>query len=88
LQVLIGGGVPADNIVVIAMDDLLNAPENPAPGALYNRPGGPDVARGLKIDYRGENATADVFYDVLAGNTAELEGKGSGRALAAGPEDR
>lgn len=52
------------NIVTIMADDLATSPENPYPGQLFNRPGGPDVYRGLPIDYRGENCTAELFLNV------------------------
>uniref|UniRef100_A0A0R3PTX7 Uncharacterized protein n=1 Tax=Angiostrongylus costaricensis TaxID=334426 RepID=A0A0R3PTX7_ANGCS len=32
--------------------DHLNTPNNPHPGKLFNRQHGPEISRGLKIDYK------------------------------------
>ncbi len=41
------GGVPDDHIVVMVYDDIANDFQNPHPGKLFNKPGGPDVYKGL-----------------------------------------
>jgi legumain len=39
-QILIGNGVPADNIIVMAYNDIAQNSRNPFPGAVYNKPTG------------------------------------------------
>ena len=43
---------------------------------------------GIPRDYTGGNVTAKTLLAVLAGDKAALKGKGSGRVLEAGPNDR
>lgn len=49
---------------------------------------GPDVYAGVRIDYSGEDVTAETFLAVLAGDARAVAHKGSGRVLASGPDDR
>ncbi|KAJ1364385.1 hypothetical protein KIN20_024474 [Parelaphostrongylus tenuis] len=51
-QILKKNGVPEDNVIVMMYDDIASDPSNPYPGKLFNKPHGPDVYHGLKIDYR------------------------------------
>ncbi len=60
-------------------DDIANNPQNPHPGKVFNRPGGPDVYAGVPIDYSGKDVTAANFLHVLTGNTEALKGVGSGK---------
>jgi legumain len=46
------------------------------------------VYKGVRIDYRGEDVTADTFLAVLEGRAAAVANKGSGRVIASGPNDR
>lgn len=46
-QVLAAGGVPDDHIVVMVYDDIASSFENPHQGQIFNRPGGPDVYKGM-----------------------------------------
>lgn len=39
VQVLRHGGYHPDRIVVMVADDIANAPNNPHPGKIFNRPG-------------------------------------------------
>ncbi|KAF8065562.1 Vacuolar-processing enzyme [Scenedesmus sp. PABB004] len=87
-QVLVSGGYKREHIVVMAADDIAAHPENPAPGKVFNAPGGPDVYGGVAIDYRGADVTAETFVSVLVGDAAGVANKGSGRVLASGPADR
>lgn len=49
----------------LQMDDVARDRNNPYPGQLFNNPSrGVDVYKGLRIDYSGENATAQVLYQV------------------------
>lgn len=46
-QVLAAGGVPDDHIVVMVYDDIASSIENPHKGQMFNRPGGPNVYKGM-----------------------------------------
>ena len=46
-QVLAAGGVPDDHIVVMVYDDIASSIENPHKGQIVNRPGGPNVYKGM-----------------------------------------
>lgn len=46
-QVLHDHGVPDDNIVVMMYDDIAENELNPDRGKIYNKPGGPDVYKGV-----------------------------------------
>ena len=76
-QLMLKSGVPADNIILMMQDDVAQASENPFPGQLFNRPGddSPDVYKGCKVDYRGKVVTAQLFMDVLTGNSEGATGK-------------
>ncbi len=62
---LLAGGMHPDDIVFISPDDIADAPQNQAPGAVFNRPGGPDVYRPDAHDYTA--LTPDEFLAVLRG---------------------
>lgn len=53
--------------VVMMYDDVALDPNNPHPGKLFNRPGGPDVYEGMHIDYTGDAVNAEAFLQVLLG---------------------
>eukprot|EP00955_Chlamydomonas_euryale_P095335 364933-Chlamydomonas_euryale.AAC.1 len=69
-------------------DDVANDSRNPFPGQLFNRPGGPDNYAGLTVDYSGRSVTAETFLAVLTANASAVAGKGSGKVVASGPNDR
>eukprot|EP01065_Artemidia_motanka_P023085 TRINITY_DN274_c0_g1_i2.p2 TRINITY_DN274_c0_g1~~TRINITY_DN274_c0_g1_i2.p2 ORF type:complete len:450 (+),score=187.27 TRINITY_DN274_c0_g1_i2:70-1350(+) len=92
-QVLTKGGVPAENIITFMYDDVANNRENPFPGKLFNQPTaagvpGVDVYGGVKIDYRKRDVTSKNFLSVLTGDAAAMQGKGTGRVLTSGKNDR
>jgi legumain len=39
-QIMIKNGIPADQIITLAYDDIANNSENPFPGKMYNKPNG------------------------------------------------
>lgn len=91
-HVLVSGGVPAENIIVLSFDDIANNSNNPFPGQIFNRPsqaGRPDqdVRAGVRVDYSGMNLTPATFLQVITGNATGLEKKGSGRVLRSGSGD-
>jgi len=83
-HILVENGVPKENIIVLAYDDIANDYENPFKGKVYNRPDpkgeGRDVYAGVQIDYTGEDVTPQNFLAVLRGDKTQVRG-GSGRVL-------
>jgi len=68
-------GIPEEQIIVIAYDDIAQSTENPYPGKLFNKPTaagtpGVDVYAGCKIDYKGAEATAETLMKVLYGDSS------------------
>jgi len=70
------GGFPAENVIVLMYNDVVNASENPLPGQLFNEPNGGDVYGDIVVDYSAENVTAETFLNVLKGikNGSTLNG--------------
>ena len=66
-QVVHAHGVPDENIIVMMYDDIADNKDNPAKGTIINRPGGPDVYKGVPKDYTKEDVTADKFLEILQG---------------------
>ncbi|KAK9843400.1 hypothetical protein WJX81_000515 [Elliptochloris bilobata] len=87
-QVLRHGGVKEDNIVVMVQDDLIDNPFNPHPGKIFNRPGGSNVAAGVKPDYTGAAVNSKTFLSVLQGEQTYTAIGSSGKTIKSGPEDR
>lgn len=81
-QLLIKAGISADKIITLMADDVANNEQNPHPGTLINQPGGEDVYKNIKIDYKGTDVTAATMLSVIGGNAKDLEGVGSGKVLA------
>lgn len=74
-QIAKANGIPEDQIIQIAYDDIANNSQNPFPGKLFNKPteagtAGVDVYEGCKIDYSGSDATAETVLKVLKGDTS------------------
>lgn len=42
-SIMIKNGIPAENIVVMAFDDIAASPSNPIPGQIFNKPDGENV---------------------------------------------
>lgn len=87
-QILHQHGVPDDHIIVMMYDDLAHNDENPTPGVVINRPGGPNVYKGVPKDYTGKDVTPKNFLKILRGDAEGMRGIGSGRVLNSGPNDR
>jgi legumain len=69
-QILKAGGIPADNIIHFAYDDVANNSQNPFPGKLFNHPDGTDVYGGCVIDYKGAQVTPSNYLKVLRGDAS------------------
>lgn len=87
-QVMLSGGLRPERIVVMIYDDIASDAQNPLPGQIFNRPDGPDVYDGVKVDYRGAAVNAQTVLAVLEGNKSVVAKKGSGKVIASGPNDR
>ena len=87
-HILIKNGIPANNIIVFAYDDVANNSQNPFPGKVYNHPDpkgkGVDVYEGVVIDYKGKDVTPEIFLDVIQGNEVKV---GSQRVLESKEND-
>ena len=71
-QTLKKNGIPEDQIIHMAYDDIANNDQNPFPGTLFNKPTkdgveGDNVYGDCKIDYTGGDVTATNLLNVLRG---------------------
>lgn len=81
---MIENGIPAENIVVFAYDDIAYNKSNPFPGQIFNKPEGENVYNKASIDYSGADVTPEKFLAVLKGD-AETAG---GKVLKTGPNSK
>ena len=58
-------GIPEDQIITLAYDDIANNSENPFPGKIFNKPNGQDVYAGCNIDYKGTAVTPENFLAII-----------------------
>jgi len=77
---MIKNGVPKDQIITLAYDDIANNRENPFPGQIFNKPNGKDVYAGCNIDYKGKDVTPDNFLAIIKGDATGVTG-GNGKVL-------
>ena len=73
VQLLKKNGVPREQIIHLAYDDVANDPANPFPGQLFNKPTdkgtpGVNVYDASDIDYRGDDVSKTNFFNALLGN--------------------
>jgi legumain len=91
-QILIKNGIPANRIITLAYDDIANDGNNPFPGQIFNKPDptgkGFDVYNNCKLDYTGDDVTPEVFLNILKGDAAGNQGKGTGRVLSTTADDK
>jgi len=74
-QIVKKQGIPEENIIVMAYDDIANNSRNPFPGKIFNKPteageAGVDVYAGCQIDYKGKDVTPENFMAVLTGTAS------------------
>ena len=74
-QILKGQGIPAENIIYMAYDDVADNSRNPLKGQLFNKTNGENVYDASVVDYRGWDVTAEHFLAVLTGDEATAKGK-------------
>ena len=65
-------------------DDIANSDDNPDKGTIINKPGGPDVYKGVPKDYTKGDVTPDNFLKIMQGQKV---GTGSGKVINSGPDD-
>lgn len=73
-QIAKAHGVPEDQIIMMAYDDIAHNSQNPFRGKIFNKPNGHDVYEGCKIDYKGADVTPENFLAVLQGDDATTMG--------------
>lgn len=71
-QIAKKNGIPEDQIIMFAYDDVANSYSNPFRGKLFNKPTakgtpGVDVYEGCKIDYSGSSVSKSNILGVLKG---------------------
>ena len=72
-------GIPENQIIHLAYDDIATNPKNPFPGKIFNQASedfkGWDVYEGCTIDYKGDSANSTNFVAALIGNTDVATGR-------------
>jgi glycosylphosphatidylinositol transamidase (GPIT) subunit GPI8 len=84
-QQLRTAGVDDDDILLVIADDVASSPENPEPGVVRNRTGGPDLRSGAIVDAVLTDITVDDLLGVLA--TPGAAAADGSFALPGGPGD-
>lgn len=75
-------GMPKENMILMAYNDIVRHPKNPYPGKVFATPDHKNIYPGREnIDYTGKDANAENFFRVLLGDTH------NGRALQSTEED-
>ena len=68
-------GTPDEQIVVMHYDDIADNSNNPVPGNVINKPGGPNVYSGVPKDYTGDDVNAETFLAVLQGHEEKVKNR-------------
>eukprot|EP00238_Polyblepharides_amylifera_P010344 CAMPEP_0196595490 /NCGR_PEP_ID=MMETSP1081-20130531/81263_1 /TAXON_ID=36882 /ORGANISM="Pyramimonas amylifera, Strain CCMP720" /LENGTH=591 /DNA_ID=CAMNT_0041920085 /DNA_START=129 /DNA_END=1904 /DNA_ORIENTATION=+ len=87
-QLLHKHGISPERMVVMHFDDIAYNRENPHQGVVINNPKSENVYQGVPKDYVGNDVNAETFLAVLAGDSEAVAGKGSGKVIASGPNDK
>ena len=70
-HIMRSNGIPEDNIILFAYDNIAFDPNNPFPGQIFNRPSpgspGVDVKHNVTIDYLGNDVTLSALNLTLRG---------------------
>ena len=72
VKIMLDNGIPRDQIIHLAYDDVANSRYNPFPGQLFNKPTaagveGVNVYDQSEIDYSGKAVNKENFLNVLKG---------------------
>ena len=67
-HMLVDRGMNPQNIIVFDYGGIVDNPENPFPGQVFNSPDGKDVYAGVVIDYWENDVTPENFIAVLTGD--------------------
>ncbi|ESO10018.1 hypothetical protein HELRODRAFT_185311 [Helobdella robusta] len=86
-QVVRKHGIPEENIITMMYDDIADNRENPTKGKIINHPHGPDVYKGVVVDYKKHDVTPENFLAVLRGDEEKMKHIGSGKVIKSGPND-
>ena len=74
VKIMLANGIPRENIIHLAYDDIANNRENPFKGQLFNKPdvsgAGVNVYDATEIDYKGAEVNKTNFLKVLLGDTS------------------
>jgi len=74
VKIMLANGIPRENIIHLAYDDIANNRENPFKGQLFNKPDvsgpGVNVYDATEIDYSGKEVNKENFFKVLLGDTS------------------
>ena len=75
VKIMLENGIPRDQIIHLAYDDIASSRSNPFPGQLFNKPtdagvAGVNVYDQSEIDYSGAEVTKENFFKVLLGDTS------------------
>lgn len=70
-RILRSEGYAAEDIIVVAEDDIAHNDRNPEPGVVRVAAEGPNVYEGLHIDYRPSEITSADVSDILCGRSSE-----------------
>ncbi len=73
VKIMMENGIPRDQIIHLAYDDVANSRYNPFPGQLFNKPTdagtpGVNVYDQSEIDYSGSAVNKQNFFNVLLGD--------------------
>ena len=74
VKIMLENGIPRENIIHMAYDDIAGHRLNPYPGQIFNKPdpngSGVNVYDQSEIDYSGDQVTKENFFKVLLGDTS------------------
>ena len=73
MKIMLQNGIPRDQIIHLAYDDIADNIRNPFPGQIFNTPTekgveGYNVYDADEIDYRGDDVNKENFFKVLLGD--------------------
>ncbi|GFO22062.1 activated cdc42 kinase 1-like [Plakobranchus ocellatus] len=88
-QVIKKGGIPDEQIIVMAYDDIAQNSLNPFKGKVFHSYDMMDVYKGVNIDYSGKSVTKEIFLAALRGDkegVKNLTGR-EGKVIDSGPND-